>query len=119
MSFQQDYEKMIKAGTIQALVIVNINDGSIYWTSGNWELNGPQFLKAWAEKQPSVTVHGIKYSVIDITDDRLVATNVQGQGHAVAAKCPTQPYVFVAYSPSKVPVGDAYTGTAKLANSFK
>lgn len=119
MSFQQDYDKMIKEGTIQALVIVNINDGSVYWTSGNWELNGPEFLKAWAEKQPSVTVQGIKYSVIDITDDRLVATNVKGQGHAVAAKCPTQPYVFIAYSSANVSVKDAYTGTAKLAISFK
>ncbi len=119
MSFQQDYERMIKAGTIQALVIVNINDGSIYWTSGNWEINGTEFLKVWAEKQPSVTVQGIKYSVIDITDNRLVATNVQGQGHSVAAKCPTQPYVFVAYSPAKIDVREAYTEVAKLANTFK
>jgi hypothetical protein len=70
--------------TIVATAVISLN-GSILHQTSNWSVDGGSIISTFKKKEPSINIQGIKYSTLDINEDRLIATNVTGQGHIVGA----------------------------------
>ena len=118
MSFEAEAARLQRDGVVGALALVGA-DGQVYWQTQNWQVDGPMIIDAWTKKAGSIIVQGVKYSTIDITNNRLVCTNVQQQGHVVIAKTPFwQGFVMAWCSPAN-PVRSVYVDIAKLAATVK
>ena len=118
MTFESEAARLQQNGTVGALALVGA-DGKVYWQTQNWQVDGAMIIDAWSKKAGSIMVQGIKYSTIDITNSRMVCTNVQQQGHVVIAKTPFwQGFVMAWCSPAN-PVRYAYVDIAKLASEVK
>ena len=118
MTFESEASRLQREGIVGALALI-CADGRVYWQTQNWAVDGPTIIQAWVKKAPWVVVQGIKYSTIDITNNRLICTNVQQQGHIVIAKTPFwQGFVMAWCSPAN-PVRMVYVDVARLAAEVK
>lgn len=118
MSFEQEAARLQQKGIIGALALVGA-DGKVYWQTQNWVVDGPGIIQAWVDKAPWVVIQGVKYSTIDITNNRMVCTNVKQQGHIVIAKTPFWQGFIMAWCSPQNPVRMVYPDIAKLANTVK
>ncbi len=100
-------------------IAVARNDGSVVWQTSNWNIvaDVPQILQVQRTKGNSITVQGIKYSTISATPDRLVTTNVGGQGHIIVAKAGNNGWV-IAYAVPDADHSMAYFDVARAAAKF-
>nr|MDO8110283.1 profilin family protein [Candidatus Sigynarchaeota archaeon] len=91
-----DYVSII--ATLQQLnpsiagVIITSMTGDIIYCTSNWQPN-PQEVKnvinAWrGGNSISVTLQGVKFSVLQSVQDRFISTNIKKQGHLVGATTP-------------------------------
>jgi hypothetical protein len=103
--------------TIMALTYMNENGNIIYQTS-NWDISSDTIsvLNAWRQQTPSVVVQGIKYSVLQCTPERLVSTNILGQGHIVASS--ERSRVLLAYVTPDGGAGVAYMDVARVLSQL-
>jgi hypothetical protein len=103
--------------TIMALTYMNDNGNIIYQTS-NWDISSDTIsvLNAWRQQTPSVVVQGIKYSVLQCTPERLVSTNILGQGHIVASS--ERSRVLLAYVTPDGGAGVAYMDVARVLSQI-
>lgn len=103
--------------TIMALTYMNDNGNIIYQTS-NWDISSDTItvLNAWRQQTPSVVVQGIKYSVLQCTPERLVSTNILGQGHIVASS--ERSRVLLAYVTPDGGAGIAYMDVARVLSQI-
>lgn len=118
MSFEHEASRLQKDGVVGALALVGA-DGKVYWQTQNWVVDGPTIIKAWVDKAPMVVVQGVKYSTIDITNSRMVCTNVQQMGHIVIAKTPFWQGFIMAWCSPANPVRMVYPDIARLASTVK
>ena len=118
MAFQDKYNEIIGNGTVRAMAIIDLTSGGLQWTTDNWTIDSHAILQAWSSRAPSIVVQGVKYSTLQVLDDRFVATSIRGQGHFLLAKCPTN-FAIVAWSPSDQEARGAYTEVAKLAATYR
>ena len=74
--------------TITAIAIEN--NGSIIYQTANWDLSADisSVIGIWNSIQGggSINIQGVKYICLEVIPERLIATNVQGQGHIVGVK---------------------------------
>ncbi len=118
MTFESEAARLQQQGIVGALALVGA-DGNVYWQTQNWQVDGPQIIDVWTKKAPWIVIQGVKYSTIDITNNRLVCTSVQQQGHIVIAKTPFwQGFVMAWCSPANN-VRSAYVDIARLAAEVK
>ena len=103
--------------TIMALTYMNDNGNIIYQTS-NWDISSDTIsvLNAWRQQTSSVVVQGIKYSVLQCTPERLVSTNILGQGHIVASS--ERNRVLIAYVTPDGGAGIAYMDVARVLSQI-
>ncbi|MFQ6125827.1 MAG: profilin family protein [Candidatus Heimdallarchaeota archaeon] len=118
MAFQVKYNELISNGTIRAMAIIDLTSGGVVWTTDNWSIDSHAIINAWYNRVPAIEVQGVRYSTLQVTENRFVCTNVRGQGHFILAKCPTN-YAITAWSPSEQQLNVAYTEVAKLAATYK
>jgi len=118
LTFETEAARLQKNGTVGALALVGA-DGKIYWQTQNWQVDGAGIIEAWTKKAGWIVIQGVKYSTIDITNSRMIGTNVQQQGHIIIAKTPFwQGFVMAWCSPAN-PVRLVYVDIAKLASEVK
>lgn len=101
---------------ITATALVGMNGGIIYQTQ-NWTIQGADIISAFANKAPSVLIQGIKYSTINATQDRLIATNVKGMGHLVVTAV-GQKALFICYITSQGSPQSAYIFADRAAREI-
>ncbi|MFX0096875.1 MAG: profilin family protein [Candidatus Hodarchaeota archaeon] len=101
---------------ITATALVGMNGGIIYQTQ-NWTIQGQDIISAFTSKSPSVVVQGIKYSTINATQDRMIATNIQGMGHLVVAAV-GQKALFICYLTSQGSPQSAYIAADRAAREI-
>jgi len=118
LAFQEKYNELIGNGTIRAMAIIDLTSGNIQWTTDNWTIDSHVILNSWHNRAPSIEVQGVKYSTLQMTEDRYVCTSIRGQGHFILAKCPTN-FAIVAWSPSDQQLNIAYTEIARLAATYQ
>ncbi|NVM28323.1 MAG: hypothetical protein HWN65_05735 [Candidatus Helarchaeota archaeon] len=73
--------------SITAVTAVNAS-GAIVMQTQNWDLTPDlrTIMGVWQGGGGSLNIQGIKYICLEATPERLVGTNVQGQGHIVGMK---------------------------------
>ncbi|MFX0067720.1 MAG: profilin family protein [Promethearchaeota archaeon] len=101
---------------ITATALVGMNGGIIHQTQ-NWTIQGPDIISAFTNKTPSVVVQGIKYSTINATQDRMIATNIKGMGHLVVAAV-GQKALFICYITSQGSPQTAYIAADRAAREL-
>lgn len=103
--------------TIMAISYMNDNGNIIYQTS-NWDISPDTIgvLNAWRQQSPSIVVQGVKYSVLQCTPERLVSTNILGQGHIVAAS--DKGRVLLVYITPDGGAGPAYMDVARTLSQI-
>ncbi|MHA1650622.1 MAG: hypothetical protein ACTSYB_10555 [Candidatus Helarchaeota archaeon] len=69
---------------ITAVTIIDAN-GAILMQTENWDITNdiPGILNVWSGGGGSLSIQGIKYITLEAIPERLVGTNVQGQGSIV------------------------------------
>ena len=99
-------ELMQKDENIIACVIVQDHDNIIF-TTENWDISSDinALVSNWDDiKTQSIMVSGIKYSILQHTPERLVATSIKGEGHILGTKDDT--YKIIIYlEPEGNPMG--------------
>ena len=98
--------------TIGAIAVLD-NNGRVIYATGNWKVNGSDVINSWRKKDPSVTIQSVKYSTLQTTEERLIATNVSGKGHIVMSTVGDKA-LLVAYV---LPQGDAQGSYADVCRT--
>ena len=76
-------KSLIASNNAVGAVAVLDSSGTIVFTTQNWKINGSELIQSWQRKDPSVSIQNVKYSTLQATEERLIATNVTGKGHIV------------------------------------
>ncbi len=82
------YNLIQKDPSIIAAAVVQ-GSNNILYTTDNWDISSEvgKVISSWnSMNAPSVILSGVKYSVLQCTSERLVATSIRGEGHIIGAK---------------------------------
>ena len=113
-------ELLQKNTSIGALVVIK-NDGSVVYSFGQWQVDGAALINSIKNKDPSVTIQGVKYSTLTNTGTTYLATNIQGQGHVVGAAIGDKGWIIAyvgANADRKVASKDVFETASKLVNAI-
>jgi len=113
MSVEGYANNLLNSGAVGAVAVVAWN-GGMWFKSDNWNPSGPDLVNAFTNKQSAV-VQNVKYSLMQATEDRWVAKNIQGSGSLVMAMIPPNKGLVVSWAPPTVETTLAYTEAAKTA----
>ncbi len=105
----EEVAKSLITGDIGATAIISMTGEVIYQTP-NWSVDGAHAINTYKNREPNIIIQGVKYSVIDVNEDRLIATNVGGQGHIVGAAIGAKGLLLGYVSPN----GDARTAYIQI-----
>ncbi len=112
--FENAVDKLFDANATVTAVTVMDGSGSVLYQTSNWDITADIItcLNAWRKQEHSIIIQGIKYSILQCTVERLVATNVMGQGHIVAANQKDK-VITLAYVSPDGGAGVAYMDVAR------
>jgi predicted regulator of Ras-like GTPase activity (Roadblock/LC7/MglB family) len=103
--------------TIGAIAVLD-NSGRVIYATENWKVDGSDVINSWRKKDSSVTIQSVKYSTLQTTEERLIATNVSGKGHIVMSTVGDKA-LLIAYV---LPQGDAqgsYADVCRAADQIR
>jgi len=111
--------RLMEANNTVTAVTICDGAGSVLYQTSNWDITSDiiNLLNSWRQQQPSIVVQGIKYSTLQCTQERLVATNIMGQGHIVCANFKDQ-IITIAYVTPDGGAGVAYMDVARTNDSI-
>jgi hypothetical protein len=121
MSFSDLANELVADGSLGVGYLVD-DAGTVFWSVGDWDINPADAVSQWkrgGHSMTSMSIGGIKFTIIGNTDDRLVSTNIGGQGHFLIAKCPFWPGHVVAWAPPNFGPDITFQQIAKLAATVK
>jgi len=82
------YKLMQKDPSIIAAAVVQGRDTILYSTD-NWDISADvaKVISSWSSMNAQfIMISGVKYSILQCTSERLVATSIRGEGHILGAK---------------------------------
>ncbi len=99
---------------ISAITIISASHNSILYQTDNWDISADfqNIISTWNSQGGSIEVQGIRYMALQNTPERLVCTNIKGQGHIIAAKDGN--IIGVAYFLPDADIGSCYTDFARV-----
>lgn len=103
--------------TIIAVAVISGND--IIYSTDNWDISADigRVVSSWSSMNAQfVMISGVKYSMLQCTTERLVATSIRGEGHIVGAK--DEKHKIIAYVEPDGPMNAAYVDTARCLHSL-
>ena len=103
--------------SILAAVVITGRD-TILHSTDNWDISGDvgKITSSWNSMNAQfVMVSGVKYSVLQCTSERLVATSLKGEGHIIGAK-DEEHKVLVYLEPDGEPMGATMDTARALAD---
>jgi len=103
---------MTSEPTIIAVAIIEGKD--IVYTTDNWDISPDvsRVISAWSSMNAQfIMISGVKYSMLQCTSERIVATSIRGEGHIVGAK--DQERKVIGYVEPDGPMNAAYMQTAR------
>jgi hypothetical protein len=74
---------------VHSILLVDLKAGDTLYSEGEWEgfSSASEVAERWnADGGSPIVVSGVRHSVLQRTEERLVATSVRGQGHLVGAR---------------------------------
>ncbi|MFX0188782.1 MAG: hypothetical protein ACFE8A_13715 [Candidatus Hodarchaeota archaeon] len=106
------YNLMQSEPTIIAAVVLSGNN--IIYSTDNWDVSADigRVISSWNSMNAQfIMLSGVKYSILQCTTERLVATSIRGEGHIVGAK--DEEHKVLAYVEPDGPMNAAYMDTAR------
>jgi len=103
--------------SIIAAVVIRGKD--IVFSTDNWDISADvgRVLSSWASMNAQfIMISGVKYSILQCTSERLVATSIRGEGHIVGAK--DEEHKVITYVEPDGPMNAAYMDTARALASM-
>ncbi len=99
-----------------SIIAVAIIEGKadIVYSTDNWDISADvdRVMSSWmAANAQFIMISNVKYSILQITGERLTATSIRGQGHIVAAK--DEERKVIAYVEPDGDMRTAYPETAR------
>ncbi len=82
------YNLLQKDPSIIAAAVIQGRDNILYSTD-NWDISPDvaKVISSWSSlNAPFIIISGVKYSVLQCTSERMVATSIRGEGHIIGAK---------------------------------
>jgi hypothetical protein len=100
---------------IVAVTVMDPN-GSIIMQTENWNLANdiPGIMQIWNQGGGSLSIQGISYIALEVIPERIIGTNVRGQGHIVALRLRSG--AIIAYVS---PQGDARSALTAMIEATK
>ena len=109
------YNLIQKDPSIIAAAVVQ-GSNNILYTTDNWDISSEvsKVVSSWNSMNAQfVILSGVKYSVLQCTSERLVATSIRGEGHILGAK--DEEYKILVYLE---PDGEAMGATMDVARAL-
>ena len=78
------------------IAVAIVKGRQIIYTTDNWDISGDvdSLLSTWSgQKAQFIMISGVKYSILQMGDERLVAMSYRGEGNIVVTK--DDEYVFI------------------------
>lgn len=100
---------------ITALAVIEGKDKIVY-TTDTWEIKDDlkNIFEVWQSKYIQyITIYDIKYSVLQATPERLVATSIKGVGHIVGAQDQDEDRILISFVESHGNMLSSYVATAR------
>ena len=118
-----DYETavnnlMAAEPSVIAVAIVEEKSKFVYSTD-NWDITGDidRVITSWTGQNAQfIMINNVKYSILQMTGERMTATSIRGQGHIVAAK--DEERKVIAYVEPDGDMRTAYPETARCLASL-
>jgi len=111
------YNLMQKDPSIIAAAVVQGRDNILYSTD-NWDISPDvaKVISSWSSLTAQfIMISGVKYSILQCTSERLVATSIKGEGHILGAK--DEEHKLIVYlEPDGEPMGATMDTSRALAN---
>ncbi|MFX0043285.1 MAG: hypothetical protein ACFE8L_10255 [Candidatus Hodarchaeota archaeon] len=111
------HDLMQSEPSIIAAVVIRGRD--IIYSTDNWDISADvgRVLSNWASMNAQfIMISGVKYSLLQCTSERLVATSIRGEGHIVGAK--DEEHKVITYVEPDGPMNAAYMDTARALASM-
>ncbi len=109
------YNLLQKDPSIIAAAVVQGSDTILYSTD-NWDISADvsRVVSSWNSlKAQFIKISGVKYSVLQCTSERIVATSIRGEGHILGAK--DEEHKLIIYLE---PDGEAMGATMDIARAL-
>ncbi|MFX1322580.1 MAG: hypothetical protein ACFFAQ_13160 [Promethearchaeota archaeon] len=103
--------------SIIAAVVIRGRD--IVYSTDNWDISADvgRVVSSWTSMNAQfIMISGVKYSLLQCTAERLVATSIRGEGHIVGAK--DEEHKVITYVEPDGPMNAAYMDTARTLASM-
>ena len=110
------YNLMHKDPSIIAAAVVQGRDNILYSTD-NWDITPDvaKVVSSWTSMNAQfIMISGVKYSILQCTAERLVATSIKGEGHILGAK-DEEHKIIVYLEPDGEPMGATMDTARTLA----
>jgi hypothetical protein len=114
------YNLMQKDPSIIAAAVVQGRDNILYSTN-NWDISADvgKVISSWSSMNAQfIMISGVKYSILQCTSERLVATSIRGEGHILGAK--DEEHKLIVYlEPDGEPMGatmDTHRALAEMSS---
>jgi hypothetical protein len=100
---------------VVAVTVIDLN-GSIIMQTENWNLVNdiPGIMSIWSQGGGSLSIQGISYIALEVIPERIIGTNVRGQGSIVALRLRSG--AIIAYVS---PQGDARSALTAMIEATK
>ncbi|MBY8987662.1 MAG: hypothetical protein KGD61_04350 [Candidatus Lokiarchaeota archaeon] len=112
------YNLLQRDPSIVAAAVIHGKDTILYSTD-NWDISADisRVVSSWNSlTAPFVIISGVKYSVLQCTSERLVATSIRGEGHILGAK-DEEHKIIIYLEPDGEPMG-AMMDTARALSQI-
>ena len=122
MSFQEWLNWLLNAGSGIIAVAVFKPSGECVYTTDNWQsaaTEGQVILNAWRSGKTQFSFGGVNFSVLKADPERLIATNVGGQGNIIGTKSVNGKYLVVGFVSPGVDFMIAYRDLAQFADGIE
>lgn len=110
------YNLMQKDPSIIAAAVIQGKDNIVYSTD-NWDISPDvaKVVSSWNSMNAQfIMISGVKYSILQCTTERLVATSIKGEGHIIGAK--DEEHKLIVYlEPDGEPMGATMDTSRTLA----
>ncbi len=102
-----------------AVAVIEGSNNQIVYTTDNWDISADvsRVSSSWASmKAQFVMISGVKYSMLQCTAERMVATSIKGEGSIVGAK--DEERKVIAYVEPDGNMNTAYMATARTLGAL-
>jgi len=86
LSLNQVINELINEDPNVGAIAVLKLDGTLLFQTDNWDISADiQNIINASKGGSSIIIQGVKYMIVENTPERIIGTNVQGQGHIIIA----------------------------------